>query len=594
MEFLLYLVPIIIVFVKIGNLNTRIRSLERGLKNVGKSFDDLGVKKDNASISSNNQFISSVQQNQNTLAPLNALGLPINIINSESEIDDDVSEDSSISPWFSENLLLKLGVLMILIGFGWFISYAFVHNWIGPVGRIMLGFIIGASCALYGTMRFPKSETQGTTFLILGSALVVITSYASQVVYGFFGPMIALAIPFIVSIYVATVGVSYNKVKIAIYAVLIGFLAPLLTHTNYLDINILYFYLFIVTMSCVWVAVSMNWRLINAISILGISLYAFPFVVLGDQNNVFVTTLLYAMALVYFVISIMGIVRSGKDADSSDAFVSILNGAYILGLTLNQINKDLQSLVLAILIMVFAFGAFYVYSRIRKQTFFFMYALVAILYLAVATAIELNGDALIYAFAIEVMAISILTFIITKSDTLSQKLSMLFIIPVVMSLSSFAKYVELGQLVNEQLFIVVFISILMIMLGGFNYFVRRENLTEENNDVQIYSGLIVSGVVYVFILSWYVFHHAILDQDSATVFSLVTYSVIGLITYFTGLFNKKDIIKSLGTGLLVFVVARLVFVDVWSMPLASRIVTFILIGILFISTAFIKKNNPQK
>jgi hypothetical protein len=48
--------------------------------------------------------------------------------------------------WIKEDWLMKLGALLLLIGFGWLASYAFLHNWIGPHG---------AHCAWSGTRRAP-------------------------------------------------------------------------------------------------------------------------------------------------------------------------------------------------------------------------------------------------------------------------------------------------------------------------------------------------------------------------------------------------------------------------------------------------------
>ena len=48
------------------------------------------------------------------------------------------------SAWMKEDLLLKFGALLLLIGFGWLTTYAFLNNWIGPMGRITLGIIVGS------------------------------------------------------------------------------------------------------------------------------------------------------------------------------------------------------------------------------------------------------------------------------------------------------------------------------------------------------------------------------------------------------------------------------------------------------------------
>lgn len=43
--------------------------------------------------------------------------------------------------WLKEDWLMKLGAMLLLIGFGWLTTYAFLSNWIGPMGRIALGIV---------------------------------------------------------------------------------------------------------------------------------------------------------------------------------------------------------------------------------------------------------------------------------------------------------------------------------------------------------------------------------------------------------------------------------------------------------------------
>ncbi len=63
--------------------------------------------------------------------------------------------------WVKEDWLLKLGALLLLIGFGWLVSYAFANNWIGPMGRITLGIMAGAVFILLGYWRIQKFIHQG-------------------------------------------------------------------------------------------------------------------------------------------------------------------------------------------------------------------------------------------------------------------------------------------------------------------------------------------------------------------------------------------------------------------------------------------------
>ena len=85
--------------------------------------------------------------------------------------------------------------------------------------------------------------------------------------------------------------------------------------------------------------------------------------------------------------------------------------------------------------------------------------------------------------------------------------------------------------------------------------------------------------------------HAIMAHDIATLFSLAAYTIIGMALYVRGLTKSSGVLRVAGELLMGFVVIRLLLVDVWQLPMPLRIVTFFLIGVLLISTAFMHKRT---
>jgi hypothetical protein len=104
---------------------------------------------------------------------------------------------------------------------------------------------------------------------------------------------------------------------------------------------------------------------------------------------------------------------------------------------------------------------------------------------------------------------------------------------------------------------------------------------------------------YVYALLWLSLQSVFVDRDSAVFVALLIYTIIGLGTHFTGLFKHNKVLKNYGITLLTLVVIRLIIIDVWNMDISLRVTTFIVLGALFVSTAFISKkqnatsNHPQ-
>ena len=76
--------------------------------------------------------------------------------------------------WLKENWLLKLGALLLLMGFGWLVTYAFLNNWIGPSGRIAFGLVAGALILILGAWRIRIHVTEGSVFVALGATVILL------------------------------------------------------------------------------------------------------------------------------------------------------------------------------------------------------------------------------------------------------------------------------------------------------------------------------------------------------------------------------------------------------------------------------------
>ncbi len=100
------------------------------------------------------------------------------------------------------------------------------------------------------------------------------------------------------------------------------------------------------------------------------------------------------------------------------------------------------------------------------------------------------------------------------------------------------------------------------------------------------STLLVTGSLYGFALLWLSLHAALAAASLAVMISLLIYTAIGLVAYFFGKVHGQKGLGLYGGTVLGFVIARLLLVDMWRMPLSSRIVTFFVVGIFLMGTAF--------
>ena len=73
--------------------------------------------------------------------------------------------------------------------------------------------------------------------------------------------------------------------------------------------------------------------------------------------------------------------------------------------------------------------------------------------------------------------------------------------------------------------------------------------------------------------------------------ALLIYLITGLTLYIEGRSMGSQGLKIAGAALIAIVVGRLLLVEVWAMTITGRIIIFTIVGVVLISTAFIKKLN---
>ncbi|MES3004679.1 MAG: DUF2339 domain-containing protein [Patescibacteria group bacterium] len=501
------------------------------------------------------------------------------------------AQESEFMMWLKENPLLKVGILMILVGFGWFVNYAFSHNWIGPVGRITLGVFAGTVVTLVGTTRLGKNETQGNALTILGTALVIITILAGQYFFDFFSSYMVLGITFMVSLYTSLTSVAYSSKRLAVYGMLMALLAPVLAGTVDIEPIALYAYLLVVSIAGIWMSIVRNWREVGSLGITGVFLYSLAVVFDGGplQGDYAVLFMVYIISILYLVIGVFSLIQNKVKAEAGDAYLTIVNTLVILGFTLNVVPDVYQSLVVALWMLVYAFSGFLVFIKTKKEQLFYVHALVSVLLLAIATSLELKGQTLVIAFAIESALIAMAAYVVTGKIAIARSFAILTAVPVLMTLPSFSSNSWNNSIIFHSDFAVL--VIVGAVLGVLGLFYKLNRTGQAGDPSNVHQIMLVGSSIYVYALIWLCSHSIIGFNDTAVFVSLFIYTIVGLSTHFYGLFNQHDALKKYGMVILILVVARLVLVDVWNMDLVLRVVTFIVLGVMFMSSAFISKNQ---
>jgi len=498
--------------------------------------------------------------------------------------------------WLSTDWLMKIGALLVIIGLGWFTSYAFLNNWIGPMGRITLGILLGLSVLLLGEWRIRKYVNQGAVLLSLGATIMLITIFAAREVYNYFTPGIALAVIFITVVFIALSSVRHRSLALANLSVILGSFAPLFTNSNLTDVTTMFPYLLVVSLGSLWIVAITGWRSLASVSLTIVILYSSFWIMSGASDGLDTFLLLFSslFAILYFVTNVVAMIKSTK-TESADLFVAIANSFLLLWWISTIVPEEYKSLVTAVWTLVFSLAAFGIFQATKRREPFFVYTAVAAGMLAAATAFELSGPELTLAYIFEIGFVSLVSSFVLKSVSTSQSIALFLIFPGILSLGSIDSMSwEEGILHGDFL---VLLSMAVVLLGLGTFFYSKREIKIDPPSLDRTNLFLLIGSIYVLILIWLVPHSLSFNYDIATTISLVVYTLIGLFFYVTGQIKDVKLFRSSGAILLGFVIARLIFIEVWKLELVGRVIVFILIGALLISSAFmgrLKDNNLKE
>lgn len=498
--------------------------------------------------------------------------------------------------WAKEDWLLKLGALLLLIGFGWLATFAVINNWIGEIGRITLGIMAGSLLILLGWWRIQRYIHQGSIFLVLGSTIVLLTVFAARELYGFFTPASSLGIMFLSVVFVALASVRYRIFSLALLSLLLAGIVPLLTNSSGSNEIGLFSYLFIVTLGAIWIVAVTGWRSLTTAALLLVALYSAPYLVgvsIFGRNQDIVLLFSFAFAALFFITHTLGILKAKGREILFDLATACGNGLFVLAWIMTGVPQEWQSLSIAAWILVFAVGAFAVFLLTNRKEPFYIYGGVSVAMLAAATAAELKGAPLVIAYSIESGIIVLLVHTLLRDIRVALRSSFVFLGPVLLSFESMVSPAWRQGIFHEH-FAALFVLTATILSLGLYFFLQAQG-KEKDGEAKVWVILLlVSGSVYAYILLWLSMHAAFGKDYIAVLVSLLVYTVIGLITYFKGGISNSKALRFYGGILLGFVVGRLLLVDVWTMELSWRIITFFAVGALLMSTAFLgrKKREP--
>lgn len=447
-----------------------------------------------------------------------------------------------LEKFIGENLANKIGIGVLVLGIGYFVKYAIDQNWIGIYGRVFIGILCGG--LLLGLAHWLRKTFAAFSSVLVGGGIAVLYLTISIAFheYQIFSQTLAFILMVIITGFTILLAISYNRVELAVVAILGGFGSPFMVSTGEGNYVVLFAYILILDAGMLVLAYYKKWNLVNIIS------YAFTLMLFGSwvgtkfessNNSMVVGALVFATLfyLTFFAMNIVNNIRENTKFQAleitlllSNTFFYYAAGMVILSGETGDAYKGLFTAALGAFNFIFAYLLFK-NQRVDRNLIFMLIGLV-LTFISLAAPIQLEGNYITLFWAAEAV---LLLWLSQKSGiTLMKAASAIVTVLMLISLAMdwhalyFAldsEFVPLPIVLNKG-YITGMVSLISIVLCLF--FIRFEKLFIEY--IPIYKViLMLCGLGVLYITQYLELQHQLnvyVDDNATIVIIIGTYNML--------------------------------------------------------------------
>ena len=368
-----------------------------------------------------------------------------------------------LEKFIGENLINKLGILILVLGIGYFVSYSIDKGWIPTPARVGIGILAGAM-VLGVAHKLRKLYAAFSSVFVAGAiAIFYFTIAIAFHEYKLFGQEVAFVIMVLITAFAALITVSYDRLELAILTLIGGFAVPFMVSTGSGNYLVLFSYILILNTGILAIAYNKKWHVMNILAFVFTSI-----LFLGWYNKEqyavekhYLGGLIFAFAfyLLFMVINIINNIRNKGEVSkiqmallAANTFVFYGFGIWIL----QDYMPNLKGLFTTFVGFMNLVYAYFLYKKfgIDKNAIYLLIGL-TLTFITLAVPIQFSGHYITLFWAGEAV---LLLWLSKKSGVESYKFGPIIVhslmfVSLIMDWNKFYSSNELLSIVINPIFI---------------------------------------------------------------------------------------------------------------------------------------------
>ena len=304
MEIVLLLIIILILVFTLNNINAKLESIESDFKELKNSLNKLAIKKvetlENKPIEKANDLKkepvvdakitplvveiekpAAVERPFYIEKPIETEEKPEKIASKTTyreeaapPITPEVSwwdrfreQNPDLEKFVGENLISKIGVLILVLGISYFVKFAIDKNWINETARVGIGILCGT--IVMGFAHKLRANYKAFSSVLVAGAVAIFyfTIAIAFHQYQLFSQTVAFILMVIITAFSVLISVSYNRMELAILSLIGGFAVPFMVSHGEGNYLVLFTYIAILDLGILAIAYTKRWSIVNVLAL---------------------------------------------------------------------------------------------------------------------------------------------------------------------------------------------------------------------------------------------------------------------------------------------------------------------------------------
>ncbi|KXX71082.1 DUF2339 domain-containing protein [Flammeovirga sp. SJP92] len=307
---------------------------------------------------------------------------------------------SDLEKFIGENLINKIGILILIIGIGIGGKYSIENDLISPVTRIVLGYLSSFGLLGFG-IKLKKKYTNYSAILVSGAiAVMYFMTYMAHSLYGLIPISVTFVMMVIFTIFTTITSLHYNKQALAIIGLVGAYAVPFLLSTGKGNANVFFSYVAVINIGMLLLAFKKYWTLLQKSSFC-ITWFIFLYWIFGGGNFeakvVTASTFLILYFLTFYIAFLAYKLLHKEQFEKTDIFLILCNAFIFYGVGFGIIEKNEADGYLGLYTLLNAsihFGVgylLYTKKEVDKNVFHLAMALVLI-FITIAIPVQFDGN----------------------------------------------------------------------------------------------------------------------------------------------------------------------------------------------------------